>query len=123
MSGEEDVSSEEKDARIVAMWKNIDIGGSFSGLDRFVRAMKKRGLRATRKEVKKALLTDPLYQTTRTLKKRFPRRPTLAFYFGERWEMDTGDIGSCRRSARERHATLEMRVAGRGFAGGGDLTK
>ncbi len=47
-------------------------------------------------EVKRALEKDIAYQTGRVLRRNFPRRRDLAYYFSERWETNLGDIGPGR---------------------------
>ncbi len=83
---------------ITKKWRNIDIPGSFSNSNYFYRGLvssdKTRG--KSENQIKSALKKDIVYQTSRTLRKKFPRRHDLATYFSETWEMDLGDIGAGR---------------------------
>ena len=86
----------EQDSEILALWKNIDYPGSFSNIEYFLRTLRERGIDASRARVKKVLQENATYQTSRALKRSFPRRTTQTYYFSERWEADLGDIGKRR---------------------------
>lgn len=78
-------------------WLDIDFPGSYSGLDTFYKALKKKGETKTRQEVKKLLEENSAYQTSRGLPRRpFKTRKDVARYFSQRWEADLGDIGPSR---------------------------
>ena len=85
-----------KEQKIQKLWKNADFQGSFSNLNYFIKALRKRGDVTSRETVRKALEKDLNYQTSRQLPKTFPRRKNVTFYFSERFEMDLGDIGRNR---------------------------
>ena len=79
-------------------WKNIAVPGSFSSPSYFfkgLRAKKATGGK-TEEQVRKILEGDISFQTSRALRKTFPRRKDLAYFFSERWEADVGDIGKAR---------------------------
>ncbi len=92
------MSSAAAAAALHKKWKDIRTPGAFSSAAYFY-----RGLESAHKtggksqvEVKRALEKDIAYQTGRVLRKNFPRRRDLAYYFSERWETDLGDIGPGR---------------------------
>ncbi len=65
-------------AAIIKKWKNIDIPGSFSNTSYFHRGLVRTGKSGgkTEKELKEALESNIVYQTSRTLKKTFPAGTT-----------------------------------------------
>ena len=85
-------------ATLLSRWRNIKARGSFSGLDYFYKGLRKdkAAQGRTRQQVKKLLEDNLTYQVTRPLKKRFPRRKELVFYFSVLWESDLGDLGRGR---------------------------
>ena len=85
-------------AAVINKWKNIKIPGSFSSAGYFYRGLKssnKTG-KKTFDQVQGILKKNINFQTSRLLRKNFPRRRDLAFYFSERMEADLGDIGPNR---------------------------
>ena len=82
-------------AAVINKWKNIRIPGSFSSPGYFYKGLKssdKTG-KKTFDQVQTILKKNINFQTSRVLRKNFPRRRDLAFYFSERMEADLGDIG------------------------------
>ncbi len=78
---------------LVDSWKDINKPGSFSSARYFYKGLKTK---RTEKEVKKELEKDIHYQTTRSLRRNFPRRRDFATYFSDKFESDIADIGANR---------------------------
>ncbi len=85
-------------AAVVNKWKNIKTPGSFSNSTYFYKGLEQEKSvgNKSEKDVKKILQNDITFQTARTLRRNFPRRKDLAYYFSEKWEADLGDIGADR---------------------------
>ncbi len=81
---------------IVDRWQNPNIPGSFSGLDYFYRGLKQQGKTGGRSkaQVNRLLENDLYYQSSRGLRKSFPKRHDLTFFISQRYEMDLGDLGN-----------------------------
>ncbi len=84
--------------KIRKKWTNILIPGSFSSPSYFYKGLRetKDTEGKTQEEIKKLLERDISFQASRALRKKFPRRKDLSYFFSERWEADVGDIGKAR---------------------------
>ncbi len=81
---------------ILRRWRDIHHPGSYSGLERFYRGLKQEGVNVSKEKVRQILEEDLHFQTTRDLRKNFPRRRDMAFGLNERLEADLGDLGPDR---------------------------
>ena len=79
-------------------WRNPAVPGAFSNPSYFLKGLRRweparNRLPVSLAQLKSALSRDAVFQTARTLRRRFERRADVTLYFNERWEADLGDYG------------------------------
>ena len=79
-------------------WRDPAVPGAFSNANYFLKGLQKwaparHRLPTSLTQLKAALGRDAVYQTARSLRRRFTRRPDAPLYFNEKWEADLGDYG------------------------------
>ena len=74
------------------IYSDVSHPGSLSGLENFLRVLRKQKVKINRKEVKKWLETQEAYTLHKRLIKKFPRNKVIVNGIDDLWQIDLADL-------------------------------